>query len=44
VSISNCNLKELVEYAKETYAIPFSKKGAQELLIYLYTQAGEPVK
>ena len=34
----------MVEYAKETYAVPFSKKGAQELLVCLYTHAGEAVK
>lgn len=43
-SISNCNLKETVEYARDTYAVPFSKKGAQELLICLYSQAGDSIK
>lgn len=33
-----------MEYAKETYAVPFSKKGAQELFINLYMHVGESLK
>lgn len=29
VSINNCDIKEIAEYSKECYAVPFSKKGAQ---------------
>ena len=29
VSIVNVNVKEVVGFAKDTYAVPFSKKGAQ---------------
>ena len=43
-SITNCFLKEIAEYARDTYAVPFSKKGAQELLICLYTHAGDQIK
>lgn len=43
-SINNCYLKEIAEYAKDTYAVPFSKKGAQELLLCLYTHAGDQIK
>ena len=43
-SINNCNLKEITEYARETYSVPFSKKGANELLICLYYQCGDAIK
>ena len=43
-SIANCFLKETVQYAKDTYSVPFSKKGAQELLVCLYNHAGDQIK
>lgn len=43
-SINNCNTRELADYAKETYAVPFSKKGAQELLACLYSHLGDTLR
>jgi hypothetical protein len=37
-------VKDLAEYAKETYAVSFSKKGAVELLNCLYSYQGEALK
>jgi len=42
--MSNCSLKELVDYGKETYAVSFSRKGAVELLNFIYSYVGDPLK
>lgn len=43
-SINNCDVREITEYAKDCYAIPFSKKGGQELLTCLYSHLGESIR
>lgn len=44
VSLGNIALKEAMEYAKETYGVPFSRKGAAELLTCIYSYVGEQIK
>lgn len=44
VSLANLNSKELIEFAKDTFADKFSKKGGSELLTCLYAYLGEGLK
>jgi hypothetical protein len=42
--LSNLNPKELIDFAKETYLVQFSKKGGAELLVCIYTYIGDSIK
>lgn len=44
ISIANCNQKQIADFACETFAVSFSKKGGIQLLNCLYAYLGESLK